>query len=129
MVARLEGLRLSIHKGAHPRPVREGIPFLGFVVYPDRRLLKRRKGVQFRRRLRTLLVEEPLEAAAASLTSWLNHVRYGNTVGLRKAILSAVLDTPRGCRGARRSVSRDPSAPSREKIDHRPCGDAAGRLK
>lgn len=67
---------------------------LGFVVYPDRRRLKRRKGVQFRRRLRALLAEESLESAAASLTSWLNHVRYGNTVGLQKAILSAVLDNP-----------------------------------
>ncbi|MBN1922332.1 MAG: RNA-dependent DNA polymerase, partial [Anaerolineae bacterium] len=42
---RLARLRLTAHPGAHPRPVTEGIPFLGFVLYPDRRRLKRRKGI------------------------------------------------------------------------------------
>src|SRR2546428_5191630 len=38
---RLAALRLIIHPGAHPRPVDEGIPFLGFTVFPQRRRLKR----------------------------------------------------------------------------------------
>ncbi len=45
---RLARLRLTIHPGAHPRPVSEGIPFLGFVTYPDHRRLKRRKGIYYR---------------------------------------------------------------------------------
>lgn len=89
---RLARLRLTLHPEAHPRPVGEGIPFLGFVTYPDRRRLRRRKGIVFRRRLRRL--EEAVAGGAceperlqASLQGWVNHVRYGNTVGLRKAVL------------------------------------------
>ena len=53
VVDRLAGLRLTIHPGAQPSPVSEGIPFLGFVVYPTHRRLKRRKVIHFRRKLRT----------------------------------------------------------------------------
>ncbi len=90
---RLVHFRLTIHDGAHPRPVREGLPFLGFVVYPDRRRLKRRKGVHYRRRLCALVDSyraghASYEAVQESVQGWVNHIRYGNTVGLRKAILS-----------------------------------------
>ena len=89
---RLAKLRLTMHPGAHPRPVTEGIPFLGFIVFPHRRRLKRRKGIQFQRKLRDLIAahhngEIGIEAITASVQGWVNHVRYGNTVGLRKAIL------------------------------------------
>jgi hypothetical protein len=89
---RLAALRLTIHPGAHPRPVTEGIPVLGFVVFPQRRRLKRRKGLYFRRHLDYLLAAWqadaiPLAQVTASVQGWVNHVRYGNTVGLRKAVL------------------------------------------
>ncbi|MEA3309306.1 MAG: reverse transcriptase domain-containing protein, partial [Chloroflexota bacterium] len=95
---RLERFRLMIHPGAHPRPVTEGLPFLGFVIYPDRRRLKRRKGLHFRRQLRDLVRqyqrgEIPLEQINASVQGWANHTRYGNTVGLRKAILGTAFST------------------------------------
>lgn len=88
----LEKLRLLMHAGAHARPVTEGVPFLGFVTYPDRRRLKRRKGVAFQRRLRRLRMLEArgevgAESVQASIAGWLGHVSYGNTVGLRKAVL------------------------------------------
>ncbi|MCA9938636.1 MAG: RNA-directed DNA polymerase [Anaerolineales bacterium] len=84
--------RLTIHPGAQPRPVTEGIPFLGFQVFPERRRLKRRKGVQYRRRLGRLLRqyeqgEISLDAVTASVRGWTNHARYGNTLGLRKKLL------------------------------------------
>jgi len=93
--ARLATLRLTVHPGAHPRPVSEGIPFLGFVLHPNHRRLKRRKGVHFRRRLHGLLVAYdaglvPPETVAASIEGWSNHVRYGNTVGLQRAVLDVV---------------------------------------
>jgi len=99
MVSRLARLRLTIHPGAHPRPVAEGLPFLGFVVYPYRRRLKRRKGIYYRRKLHALLKayqrgEIPLEDVNASVLGWVNHLRYGNTVGLRKAVLSSQRITP-----------------------------------
>lgn len=92
LVQRLELFRLMIHAGAHPRPVAEGIPFLGFVTYPNRRRLKRRKGIAYRRRLRHLRAleacgEVDCKAIRASIAGWMGHVGYGNTVGLRKAIL------------------------------------------
>ena len=52
---RLASLRLTIHPGAHPRPVTEGFGFLGFVIYLHRRRLKRRKGIHYRRGLKRLI--------------------------------------------------------------------------
>ena len=94
VLARLARLRLTIHeRQAHPRPVAEGIPFLGFVVFPAERRLKRRKGVAYGRRLKRLLAthaagEIPLEQVDASVQGWVNHVRYGDTWGLRQAVLT-----------------------------------------
>jgi len=93
---RMARLRLTIHPGAHPRPVTEGIPFLGFVVFPERRRLKRRKGIAYQRRLRRLVEayadgEISLDQVTASVQGWANHVRYGNTLGLRKAVLGGMV--------------------------------------
>ncbi len=94
VVERLAALRLTIHPGAHPRPVEEGIPFLGFVVYPERRRLKRRTVVSYGR-LRALahsylLGDISLGQLTASTRGWFNHTRYGNTVGLRKAVFGSM---------------------------------------
>jgi len=102
---RLARLRLTIHttraqasargSARGVRPVQEGIPFLGFVVYPQRRRLKRRKGIAFGRRLRRLAEAYAdghitLEQVTTSARRWVNHTRYGNTVGLRGAVLGGV---------------------------------------
>ncbi len=92
VVSRLGQLRLTIHDGSQPRPVSEGIPFLGFTVFPDRRRLKRRKGIHFQRKLRGLVHEFhdgaiPLSDLSASVRGWINHVRYANSIGLRKSVL------------------------------------------
>jgi retron-type reverse transcriptase len=96
VVERLVRLRLTLHPGTNPRPVTEGIPFLGFIIYPDRRRLKRRKVVHFRRRFDKLVHgyeegEVPLSRITASVQGWINHARYGNTVGLRKAVLDKII--------------------------------------
>ena len=89
IVERLARLRLSLHaEQAQVRPVSEGIPFLGFVVYPGRRRLKRRKGVEYARKLRQMARayaagETDLAHVTASVQGWVNHLRYGNTVGLQ----------------------------------------------
>lgn len=100
IIQRLAGLRLTIHPAAQPRPVVEGISFLGFVIYPQRRRLKRRKGVHYWRRLRRLIAayetgQVPLETVTASVQGWINHVRYGNTTGLRQAVLSRPIRAPK----------------------------------
>jgi len=96
VVDRLADLRLTIHPGAQPRPVAEGIPFLGFVVYPTHRRLKRRKVIYFRRKLRTEMRayragKIPARKVSASVLGWINHARYGDTWGLRRAVLKEVV--------------------------------------
>ncbi|MGC9397426.1 MAG: hypothetical protein ACP5J4_21480, partial [Anaerolineae bacterium] len=81
-----------IHPGAQARLVTEGLPFLGFVVFPTHRRLKRRKGIAFARRYRELQRayrsrETSLDQVTASVRGWINHVRYGDTWGLRRALL------------------------------------------
>ena len=96
VVNRLADLRLTIHPGAQPRPVAEGIPFLGFVIYSTHRRLKRRKVVHFRRKLRTQMRSYragrlPLNKVSASVLGWINHARYGDTWRLRRAVLREVV--------------------------------------
>jgi hypothetical protein len=96
-IERLAHLRLSIHEErAQVRPVTEGIPFLGFVVYPHKRRLKRRNGLAYARHFRVLVCEYAagrlsLERLTASARGWANHARYGDTLGLRRDILGSVV--------------------------------------
>ncbi len=97
VVERLAGLRLTLHESrAQVRPVRESFPFLGFVVHPNKRRLKRRKGVAYGRRFKVLVCEYvagrlTLEQLTASAQGWANHVRYGNTLGLRQALFEGMV--------------------------------------
>jgi retron-type reverse transcriptase len=91
----LQTLRLTLHETrAQPRPVEIGLPFLGFIVFPDHRRLKRRNGIAFQRRLKTLAArwragEIETGQLHARVQGWLNHARYGDTYGLRRAVLAA----------------------------------------
>jgi hypothetical protein len=80
IIERLRLLRLTIHEErAIPRPVTDGIKFLGFVVYPEKRLLKREKGIAYQRKLKKLLGTASEKALNASVQGWVNHLRYGDT--------------------------------------------------
>lgn len=97
VVGYLATQRLTIHEtAAQVQPVATGIPWLGFVVYPDHRRLKRRQGVAFQRRLRLLAQcygdgEITMDEMTASVKGWLNHVRNANTAGLQASILRSVV--------------------------------------
>lgn len=86
--------RLTLHeKRCQPAPVTNGIPFLGFRLYPGQRRLKRRKSVAYLRRLRSLLAayqagEIGLDQVNASVQGWVNHVRYANSYHLRRKTLN-----------------------------------------
>lgn len=88
----LAGLRLTIHtKSAQVNPSNSGIPWLGFVVYPTHRKLKRRNVVRFQRRMEhniSLYQQGELSFADldAGVQGWINHVRYGDTWGLRRCL-------------------------------------------
>jgi hypothetical protein len=97
IVERMARLRLTLHAGrAQARPVTEGFPFLGFVVYRHKRRLKRRKGIAYARRLQVLVEDYAdgrlsLEQVTASVQGWANHARHGDTLGLRRALLESVI--------------------------------------
>lgn len=101
IVERLAALRLTIHEGpAQVTPVVAGIPWLGFVVYPDRRLVKARKVRSSTRHLAARL--DDYEAGRigfgefdASVRGWINHVRYADTWGLREHVLGSLPFTRR----------------------------------
>ncbi len=93
LIERLAQLRLTIHPGAQPRPTSEGFPFLGFVLYPAHRRLKRRKVIAYRRKLKQLVAEwvtgeRTKEAVMISLLGWINHARHGDTWGLRRSMVT-----------------------------------------
>jgi RNA-directed DNA polymerase len=96
MINRLAQLRLTLHEECCcARPVAEGVNFLGFVVFPDHRRLKRENVINYRRRFADLRREYQAgqlssERVRASVQGWVNHARYGDTAGLRRAMLWAV---------------------------------------
>jgi len=89
VIARLANERLTIHEAAtQVLPTSCGIPWLGFVVYPTLRLLKRRNAVNFTRRFECNLGAYEAGKISfaeldASVQGWINHVRYADTWGLR----------------------------------------------
>lgn len=96
IITRLGHLRLIIHPGAQVAPIKNGIPWLGFIVYPEYRRVKSRNVRNFQRRL-----HERWDAFCAgkisfaefdsSVQAWINHVRYADTWGLRREILGKPL--------------------------------------
>ncbi len=88
----LATLRLTMHETqAQVTPVTQGIPWLGFVVYPTHRRLKRRNAINFTRRLeRNIDLYESGQITFAELDAsvqgWINHVRYADTWGLQEHI-------------------------------------------
>lgn len=89
IVEHLASLRLTIHEPeAQVIPTSAGIPWLGFVVYPTHRRLKRRNLLDFTRRFERNLDlyqhgDISFAELDASIQGWINHVRYADTWGLR----------------------------------------------
>jgi reverse transcriptase-like protein len=89
----LATLRLTVHEeSAQVTPVGQGIPWLGFVVYPDYRRVKARKVRAARRRLGERFAAWRAGRISfadfdASVQGWINHVRYADTWHLRERML------------------------------------------
>jgi RNA-directed DNA polymerase len=85
-------LRLALHERASTvYPVSNGIPFLGFRVYPTHRRLKRRNGVAFARRLRRHCAalargELTYEELGQRVQGWVAHAAHGDTYRLRRSL-------------------------------------------
>jgi hypothetical protein len=86
-------LRLRIHeRAAQAVPCRAGVPWLGFVVYPEQRRVKARKVVQATRSLGAAYTawragETSFAQFDARVQGWINHVRYADSWGLREHVL------------------------------------------
>lgn len=96
LIERLATLRVTLHETqAQVRPTHEGARFLGFTVFPTHRRLLRRKGIYYQGKLRRMVDDYRQRASGRaslerSLRGWINHVRYGDTWGLRRALLQEV---------------------------------------
>jgi len=96
LISFLYSLRLTIHEHrAQPMPVQHGIPFLGFTIFPDHRLLKRTKGITYRRHLKTLwrryqVGQITREKGRASIMAWLGHIQHGDTWRLRRKLFHEI---------------------------------------
>ncbi|MEI7989656.1 MAG: reverse transcriptase domain-containing protein [Chloroflexota bacterium] len=90
--SKLAYLRMTLHeKESTVYPVSNGIPYLGFRVYPTHRRLKRRNGVAFERRLSgwvKLLHSGQIVYADIHrrVRGWIAHVSHGDTWRLRCSI-------------------------------------------
>ena len=100
VVERLQRLRLTIHESsAQAEPVSAGIPWLGFVVYPEYRRVKGRKVVEATGRLGDRFDawqagEISFGEFDSSVKGWINHVRYADTWGLRGQVLERLIWVP-----------------------------------
>jgi retron-type reverse transcriptase len=100
MQERLDGLRLMLNpRKCQVLPVRDGVPFLGWQLYPDHRRLRRATGVRIERRLKELARKQRegaigLGRVRASLMSWIGHLKHGDTWGLRRRLFAAAVFGP-----------------------------------
>lgn len=100
VIERLARYRLTIHEtAAQVSPTRCGIPWLGFVVFPDHRRIKGRKVRNARRALAARLARYHAGKISfaeldASVAGWINHVRYADSWGLRSSVLSELAIVP-----------------------------------
>lgn len=94
IVERLASLRLIIHETASQvMPVSCGIPWLGFVIYPTVRRVKARKVRNTTRHLGERFNayrsgKISFSEFDASIKGWVNHVRYTDSLGLRRHVFS-----------------------------------------
>lgn len=111
LIERLARLRLTLHENStQVAPTRAGIPWLGFVVFPDHIRVKARKVRHGTRRLAAQYAawhsgEISFGEFDASVQGWINHVRYADSWGLREHVL-APFKLPPGCRTAHAGRTR-----------------------
>ena len=90
-------LRLTLHdRSSTVFPVKNGVGFLGFRLYPDYRRLKRKNGINFCRRLRRNFRaygrgELTFEDLTCRVRGWIAHAEHADTWRLRTTIFKTPL--------------------------------------
>ncbi len=88
----LQTLRLKLHEGKSAVfPLRLGVDFVGFRIFPTHRRLRRQNVRRAFRRMRNLrnayrAGEIPLDRVNASVQSWIAHSRHASAYGLRRSL-------------------------------------------
>jgi len=104
--SQLAARRLLLHeRKTRIFPVREGIAFLGFRVFPGKRRLLPGAVKRASRRLKRLVHcqqrgEVNLKEAQRSIQSWIAHASHGNSQGLRRSLLAGAVFRAGGPTGA-----------------------------
>ena len=99
---RLESSRLLLNeRKTRIYPVAEGIPFLGFRVYPRGRRMLSGAVKRARRRMARLAAahqagEIEINAVSRSVEAWVAHASHGDTAGLRRSVLGSAVFRARG---------------------------------
>jgi hypothetical protein len=97
VIDKLAALRLTLHHDrAQVFPVKAGIPWLGFRIYPTHRRLRRRNVKAFMRRFRAQREAYRAGQITAAeiqqtLQAWIAHASHGDTYRLRQSILKQVV--------------------------------------
>ncbi len=92
----LDGLRLTLNeRKTSIYPVSEGIPFLGFRVFPRYRRLLAKSVKRARRRLQRLADAHgngqiDMKGVSRSVAAWIAHAAPGDTKGLRRRLFASV---------------------------------------
>jgi len=94
MIDRLTTFRLKLHESScQVTPVEHGIPWLGMVIYPNKRKLKARKARYATKHLSSKYKswkkgEVSFAELDASVKGWVNHANHADTWNLRKTVLA-----------------------------------------
>jgi hypothetical protein len=92
----LGGLRLRLHpRKSEIFPIADGVRFLGYRVFPWRRMLAKENVRRFRRRVRRMQMayaagELSAEQIRVRLVSWLGHARQGSGAQWRAALFATI---------------------------------------
>lgn len=103
MEAYLEKLRLAMHpKKCRVFPIKSGVPFLGFRIYPYYKRLDKKNSMAFRKTIRKyqrrFTAGKMTHAEVArSIRGWIAHASQANTYNLRKSIVSEVVFSRNEC--------------------------------
>jgi len=95
---RLAALRLTPHPNkTHIHQTTEGVPFLGYRVFPYHRLMLKAKSNRYRRYLRSMLASRQKKQLQPQtlenrLNSWLGHLRFGHNQRLEYNIFWHLCD-------------------------------------
>ena len=90
-----EGLQLHPNK-CHVMPIRNGINYLGYLIWPHYRRLRNDNGHRFARKLRLMQRQYreyriDWDDIDARVQSWSGHARHAQTEGLRQSLFADIV--------------------------------------